>query len=281
MGELMGQAWVRSYCSPATKARYEKLTAGHHRGLPRPHPRPAVDERGHQGRARSTSSTTSRARSPTRTTGATTRPCSSTAARTRRTRCRWIDWWFHHEAAKLGKPIDRTTWDMITADLQRLLRRRPRSRSCCRPRRSCCPGCPTRSWTTRCSTRYAGGSTIGHEITHGFDDEGRQFDEHGNLNPWWTEQDSAQLHAAREQAGSSSSTTTWSADKHVRGQATLGENIADLGGVVLGYEAFKKTDAVEGGRARSTASRPTSATSWATRCRGWVTAGPKRSRSRS
>jgi len=88
---------------------------------------------------------------------------------------------------------------------------------------------------------YAGGSTIGHEITHGFDDEGRQFDENGHLNPWWTETDSVAF-ASRAKKLADQFSDYVIGDKHVRGQATLGENIADLGGVVLGYEAFKRTD---------------------------------------
>ena len=88
---------------------------------------------------------------------------------------------------------------------------------------------------------YAGGSTIGHEITHGFDDEGRQFDDRGNMNPWWADADSVQF-AGRAKKLADQFSQYVVGEKHVRGQATLGENIADLGGVVLGYEAFKKTD---------------------------------------
>jgi putative endopeptidase len=88
---------------------------------------------------------------------------------------------------------------------------------------------------------YAGGTTIGHEITHGFDDEGRQFDENGNMNPWWTVEDSANF-AARAKRLVEQYDAYVIAGKNVRGLATLGENIADLGGAVLAYEAFQKTD---------------------------------------
>ena len=88
---------------------------------------------------------------------------------------------------------------------------------------------------------YAGGSTIGHEITHGFDDEGRQFDDRGNLNPWWTAPDSVQFTERADKLVEQFNRYRVG-EKNVRGRATLGENIADLGGVVLGYEAFKKTE---------------------------------------
>ena len=94
---------------------------------------------------------------------------------------------------------------------------------------------------------YVGGSTIGHEITHGFDDEGRQFDEQGNLNPWWTPQDSVQF-SQRTRRLVEEFDHFKVGDKHVRGQATLGENIADLGGIVLGYDAFRKTEQYRSGR---------------------------------
>ncbi|MCC6649682.1 MAG: M13 family peptidase, partial [Candidatus Eisenbacteria bacterium] len=81
----------------------------------------------------------------------------------------------------------------------------------------------------------------GHEITHGFDDEGRQSDEFGNLNAWWLDADSVAF-SQRAQKLVDQFNAYKVGDKNVRGLATLGENIADLGGVVLGYEAFKKTE---------------------------------------
>jgi hypothetical protein len=80
---------------------------------------------------------------------------------------------------------------------------------------------------------YAGGSTIGHEITHGFDDQGRQFDEKGNLTDWWTPEDAKEFN--RRAAGVVKQYGQYIAvkDIHINGSATQGENIADLGG--LGY----------------------------------------------
>ena len=94
---------------------------------------------------------------------------------------------------------------------------------------------------------YAAASTIGHEITHGFDDQGRQYDAKGNLTNWWTPTDSTEfVERAKfiiKQFNEYSPVDTL----HINGDATQGENIADLGGVVLGLDAFKKTDAYKSG----------------------------------
>jgi len=86
-----------------------------------------------------------------------------------------------------------------------------------------------------------GGSTFGHEITHGFDDQGSQYDENGNLNNWWTAEDLKKFKAKTTLIVSQFNKYEALPGKYVNGDATQGENIADLGGVVMGYEAFKKT----------------------------------------
>ncbi|MBC7494982.1 MAG: M13 family metallopeptidase, partial [Flavobacterium sp.] len=85
-----------------------------------------------------------------------------------------------------------------------------------------------------------GGSTFGHEITHGFDDQGSQYDQNGNLNNWWTSDD---LKKFKQKTGLivSQFNKFKVGSKNVNGSNTQGENIADLGGVVMGFEAFKKT----------------------------------------
>jgi putative endopeptidase len=89
---------------------------------------------------------------------------------------------------------------------------------------------------------YMAASTIGHEITHGFDDEGRQYDGEGNLKGWWTPQDSVKF-AQRAKVLSDQFSKYVAIDTFkINGKATLGENIADLGGVLLGFDAFKQTD---------------------------------------
>ncbi len=89
---------------------------------------------------------------------------------------------------------------------------------------------------------YGGiGSVIGHEITHGFDDEGRKFDEKGNLKEWWTKEDAARFKKKADAFAKIYDAFEPLPGIHVNGKLTLGENIADLGGLVLAYEAFKRS----------------------------------------
>ena len=89
---------------------------------------------------------------------------------------------------------------------------------------------------------YAGASTIGHELTHGFDDEGRQFDAAGNLSDWWTAKDAAEFKQRAQLMADQFSAYEPLPGLHINGEASLGENIADFGGVLLGLDAFKKTE---------------------------------------
>jgi len=238
IGELMGQVWVKKYCSPETKARYEKLTNNiievyrdRIRTLPwmsEETKARAIDKLDHVGR---------KVAYPDKW-----RDYSKLVI----DRGTWADnqvrinaWWFHHEADKLGKPIDRTEWDM-TPQTYNAYYDGSKVEIVLPAAAFVLPGLPDAMVDDALLYSYAGGSTIGHEITHGFDDEGRQFDAKGNLNPWWTAQDSVQF-TERANRLVKQFDSYVVGEKHVRGKATLGENIADLGGVRLGYEAFKKT----------------------------------------
>jgi len=86
------------------------------------------------------------------------------------------------------------------------------------------------------------GAVIGHEITHGFDDQGRQFDEHGNLENWWTAGDEKEFTRRAGTIVRQFDDYVAVGGLHVNGKATQGENIADLGGILLGWDAFRKTD---------------------------------------
>jgi endothelin-converting enzyme/putative endopeptidase len=83
------------------------------------------------------------------------------------------------------------------------------------------------------------GGTIGHELTHGFDDEGSQFDAHGNLKDWWTKEDREKFDARTKCVEDQYSSYVMVDDVHVNGKLTLGENVADLGGEILAYMAWK------------------------------------------
>ena len=83
------------------------------------------------------------------------------------------------------------------------------------------------------------GGNIGHELTHGFDDYGSQYDAKGNLRNWWTKEDRDQFNARTKCVQDQYSQYVVVEDVHVNGELTLGENIADLGGEILAYMAWK------------------------------------------
>lgn len=83
------------------------------------------------------------------------------------------------------------------------------------------------------------GGTIGHELTHGFDDQGRQFDAHGNLKDWWTPQDAKAFEERAQCIADQYATYTIVDDIKINSKLTLGEDVADLGGVILGWIAWK------------------------------------------
>lgn len=87
------------------------------------------------------------------------------------------------------------------------------------------------------------GSVIGHEMTHAFDDEGRKFDHKGNLHDWWTAQDAKRFDQKAHILVDQYNRFVCIDEMAVNGELTLGENIADLGGLVLAYRAFQKSQA--------------------------------------
>ncbi|MBS0411498.1 MAG: M13 family metallopeptidase, partial [Proteobacteria bacterium] len=82
------------------------------------------------------------------------------------------------------------------------------------------------------------GGVIGHEMTHGFDDQGRQFAGDGSLTDWWTAEDAAKFQVQADRLGAQYSAFEPLPGAHVNGQLTMGENIADLGGVLLALDAY-------------------------------------------
>lgn len=86
------------------------------------------------------------------------------------------------------------------------------------------------------------GAVIGHEMTHGFDDQGRQYDKDGNLKDWWTAADATQFKNKTKKVVDLYNRFTLLDNQHVNGELTLGENLADIGGLAIAYDAFKLTD---------------------------------------
>ena len=87
------------------------------------------------------------------------------------------------------------------------------------------------------------GVVIGHEMTHGFDDQGRQYDKEGNLTDWWTAEDAERFNERAQVMVNFFDSIQVAPGVHANGKQTLGENIADYGGLQVSYQAFKKATA--------------------------------------
>jgi putative endopeptidase len=99
------------------------------------------------------------------------------------------------------------------------------------------------------AVNYGGiGAVIGHEMTHGFDDEGRQYDADGTLRDWWTKDDADKFKERTDKVVAQYNAFTVLDTLHVNGRLTLGENLADLGGLNVAYAAFKKTKEGQSGK---------------------------------
>jgi putative endopeptidase len=139
---------------------------------------------------------------------------------------------------KIGKPLDRTEWLMTPPTVNAYYN--PPMNEIVFPAGIMQP--PFFDPNADDAVNYGGmGAVIGHEITHGFDDEGRKFDAKGNLEDWWTTEDNERFeklaHVVEEQFSNYIAIDSLK----VNGKFTLGENIADLGGLSIAYHAFKKT----------------------------------------
>ncbi len=149
-------------------------------------------------------------------------------------------WWHQYRYNKLGKPVDRDEWDMTPQTYNAYYN--PSNNEIVLPAGIfTIPGYRDEEVDDAVVYGYGGASTIGHEITHGFDDEGRQFDEKGNLVSWWTKSDETSFNTKADVMVQQFNAFEPVKGYHINGKATLGENIADLGGILLGIEAFKKT----------------------------------------
>ncbi len=149
--------------------------------------------------------------------------------------------WHNYNINKLGKPVDKTEWGMYPQTYNAYYDD-SRNEIVLPAAAFIVPGYNDNEMDDAVVYGYMAASTIGHELTHGFDDEGRQYDANGNLSPWWTPDDSAKF-AQRAQVLVNQFSKYVVVDTfRINGKATLGENIADLGGVLLGLDAFKQTE---------------------------------------
>lgn len=152
-------------------------------------------------------------------------------------------WWNKYEINKLGRPVDRDEWEMTPQTYNAYYN--PSNNEIVLPAGIfTVPGYRDEALDDALVYGYAGASTIGHEITHGFDDEGRQFDAEGNLKNWWTAQDEAEFKKrAQVLVAQFNKMHPLGDSMTINGKATLGENLADLGGLLIGYDAFTQTQA--------------------------------------
>jgi putative endopeptidase len=149
-------------------------------------------------------------------------------------------WHFRYEINKLGKPVDRTEWFM-TPQTWNAYYSSGNNEIVLPAAIFVIPGVIDSLADDAMMYGYVGASTIGHEIVHGFDDQGRQYNEKGNLANWWTKQDEKQFKARAKVMEEQFSQIKVLDSLHINGKATLGENMADMAGILIAYDAFQKT----------------------------------------
>ena len=140
---------------------------------------------------------------------------------------------------KIGKPVDHGEWDITATTVDAYFN--PQMNDINFPAAVLQP--PLYDPKMDDAPNYGNtGGTIGHELTHGFDDEGSQFDAKGNLKDWWTKEDREKFDARTKCVDDQYSSYVSVEDVHVNGKLTLGENVADLGGEILAYIAWKEAN---------------------------------------
>ena len=245
VGELLGQLYVQKYFSPATKKRYESMVGN------------IMQAYGERIKALDWMSPVTKEKALSKL---------STVVKKVGYPEKWKDysalnirrdsyvmnvlqarrWGFNYELKKLGKPVDRKEWGMTPQTYNAYYN--PGNNEIVLPAAMfIIPGVPDSLADDAMMYAYVGGSTIGHEITHGFDDEGRQFDAKGNLRDWWTKEDMKKFNDRTKPMVDQFNGYTVLDSMHINGKASLGENIADLAGVILGYQAFQKTEQAKKG----------------------------------
>jgi predicted metalloendopeptidase len=140
------------------------------------------------------------------------------------------------ELAKVGKPVDKTEWNMTPQTINAYYN--PLANEIVFPAAILQP--PFFDMKADDAVNYGGiGAVIGHEISHGFDDNGRKFDGRGMLRDWWTAQDNDRFEARAAQLVRQYSAFSPISGMNVNGQLTLGENIGDLSGLAVAYKAYQ------------------------------------------
>jgi putative endopeptidase len=147
-------------------------------------------------------------------------------------------WQYNDMVSQLGQPVDKTKWGMTAPTVNAYYN--PVNNEIVFP--AGILQFPFFDPDADDAVNYGGiGAVIGHEISHGFDDSGSQYDKDGTLRNWWTDEDRTKFKAKAEALQKQYDAYTVLDTIHVNGKLTLGENIGDLGGLNAAYEAFKMT----------------------------------------
>ena len=155
-------------------------------------------------------------------------------------------WQFDDNMARSGKPVDRDEWETTPQTMDAYYR--DSQNDITLPAASLAlPGVNDADLDDAIVFGNAG-ANIGHELTHGFDNDGRQYDAAGNLRDWWTKTDAAQFKARSAALVRQFDEYEPLSGLHINGQATLDENIADYGGLLIALDAFKTTSQYRSGK---------------------------------
>ena len=154
-----------------------------------------------------------------------------------------IKWHVEDNVAKYGKPVDKEEWLMSPQTVNAYYN--PTTNEICFP--AGILQAPYFDVNADDACNYGAiGVVIGHEMTHGFDDQGRNFDQNGNMIDWWTAKDSESFKALTDIHVNQFDSVQVAEGVNANGRYTLGENIADQGGLRVAYTAFKKTEQGQG-----------------------------------
>ncbi|WP_439696366.1 M13 family metallopeptidase [Mucilaginibacter sp. AW1-7] len=149
-----------------------------------------------------------------------------------------LKWRYNFNISLLGKPVDKTRWGITPQTVNAYYSET--NNEIVFP--AAMLQFPFFDLQADDAVNYGGiGGIIGHEIIHGFDDKGRRYDANGDLRNWWTKSDADKFKIRANQLVMQYNNLTVLDTLHVNGKLTLGENIADLGGLSIAYEAFLKT----------------------------------------
>lgn len=146
-----------------------------------------------------------------------------------------VEWDYNFDLHRLGRPVDRREWGMTPMEVNAYAN--PVWNEIVFPAAILQP--PFFDPHADMAVNYGGiGAVIGHELSHHFDDQGSKYDEHGALHEWWTPQDRTRFNALTAQLVAEYDAYEPMPGHHVQGALTLGENIADLAGLTVSYDAY-------------------------------------------